>query len=143
MTVNVKHKAIRRPTNTISDAWCCSGVLFTRGLCKTLVLDICFRNCATTTTPNYYCYKQRVANKVTPFHSAIGCLSVISFPQGPQITISAGSSNGIAISKFSHLAFLQIRFTIMFFPLYSCLYCDPYDTRDSATAKWFNCHRKT
>jgi hypothetical protein len=56
MTVNEKHKAIKRPTKTISPAWCCSGVLITGRLGKTLVLNIRFRNCATTTTPQYNGY---------------------------------------------------------------------------------------
>jgi hypothetical protein len=49
-----------RPTNTISPAWCCSGVLLTAGLRKALVLDISFANRASTTAPNYDRDQQRV-----------------------------------------------------------------------------------
>jgi hypothetical protein len=60
MIVNAKHIAMMRPTNTISPAWCCSGVLLTAGLRKALVLDISFANRASTTTPNYDRDQQRV-----------------------------------------------------------------------------------
>ena len=70
MTVNEKQIAIRRPTKTISPACCCSGVLFTSGLCKALVFNICFRKRATTTTPNYDANKKHVPNHITPFHYA-------------------------------------------------------------------------
>lgn len=51
MIVNAKQIAIMRPTNTISPAWCCSGVLLATGFRKTLVLDISFANGASTTSP--------------------------------------------------------------------------------------------
>ena len=72
MTVNEKHKAIRRPTKTISPAWCCSGVLITGGLSETLVLNIRFRNCATTTTPQNYGNEKRVTDHITPSHYGAG-----------------------------------------------------------------------
>jgi hypothetical protein len=53
MIVNAKQIAMMRPTNTISPAWCCSGVLFTTGFSKALVFNISFANGASTTTPNY------------------------------------------------------------------------------------------
>ena len=54
MMVNAKQAAMIRPTNTINPAWCCSGVLFTAGFRKALILDVSFANCATTTSPNNY-----------------------------------------------------------------------------------------
>ena len=81
MMVNAKQIAMMRPTNTISPAWCCSGVLFTTGFCKALIFDVSFANCATTTTPNHDRYKYRVADEITPFHEGFGnSTDIVSVP---------------------------------------------------------------
>ena len=61
MIVKAKQTAIMRPTNTISPACCCSGATFARRFCEALVLDISFANCATTTAPSNYRYKDGAA----------------------------------------------------------------------------------